>query len=349
MLITAIWLEQDYCSNQIKDAYLKSRYFNLRIPFSEQQSEYEICRFKLIVEEVRGDKQLLLDSAVLGEKIAEAEYKSVSFSENDIIYYSHENNFTDSENKTIQTAIIEGVLRQKNLYQRENIELSGEYHVNIQVFRKEISQPDFLSVEAPPILTDYEQKIETITVYILIFKDSIDLKKNSRLSSTSVYGSLGNLGFFMVDLDLFSEFIRSEVGDGAVNLVDLFTTTDLVDKCFEEGLLIITWGIKPWHYYIHAMNNSIIFDECIVSGTYKIKNKTKKLSVIPGNGLLTWPKCLEKEWPTICIEGDGEKIVLSLCTYSGNIGNEIIPLYTLRRSEEPVENIEPIINYNFLD
>lgn len=54
MLITAIWLEQDYCSNQIKDAYLKSRYFNLRIPFSEQQSEYEICRFKLIVEEVRG-------------------------------------------------------------------------------------------------------------------------------------------------------------------------------------------------------------------------------------------------------------------------------------------------------
>lgn len=119
----------------------------------------------------------MLDSAVLGEKIAEAEYKSVSFSENDIIYYSHENNFTDSENKTIQTAIIEGVLRQKNLYQRENIELSGEYHVNIQVFRKEISQPDFLSVEAPPILTDYEQKIETITVYILIFKDSIDLKK----------------------------------------------------------------------------------------------------------------------------------------------------------------------------
>lgn len=65
--------------------------------------------------------------------------------------------------------------------------------------------------------------------------------------------------------------------------------------------------------------------------------------------MLTWPKCLEKEWPTICIEGDGEKIVLSLCTYSGNIGNEIIPLYTLRRSEEPVENIEPIINYNFLD
>ncbi|WP_138751359.1 hypothetical protein [Paenibacillus sinopodophylli] len=349
MINTAIWLEQDYCSNQIKDAYLKTRNFELKIPFSEKQSDYEICRFKLIAEEVQSDKQRLLDSDVLGKKIAEVEYDNVSFSESEILYYSHENIFTDSENKTIQKAVIDGVLRQKNLYQRENIELSGEYHVNIQVFRKEISQPDFLSGEAPPILTDYEQKIETITVYILIFKDSIDPKKNSKFSNASVYGSLGNLGFFMVDLDLFHEFIRSEVGDGVVNLVELFTTTDLVEKCFEEGLLIITWGIKPWHYYIQAMNNSIIFDECTVSGTYKIKNKTKKLSVIPGNELLAWPKCLEKEWPTICLEGDGEKIVLSLYTYSGNLGNEIIPTYILRRSEEHVEHIEPIINYNFLD
>ncbi|WP_256757656.1 hypothetical protein [Cohnella sp. WQ 127256] len=77
MTNSTIWLEQDYCSNQIKDAYLKNRNFKLKIPFSEKQSNYDICRFKLIVEEVRSNKQLLLGSDVLGKKIADVDYKNV--------------------------------------------------------------------------------------------------------------------------------------------------------------------------------------------------------------------------------------------------------------------------------
>jgi len=183
---------------------------------------------------------------------------------------------------------------------------------------------------------------------VLIFKNSTDIKKNNTVFNSSFYGSLGSLGFFMVDLKLFSELIRTEVGDEPLNLVELFTTTNLVDKCFEEGILIITWGIKPWHYYIQAMNNSILLDECIVKGTYKIKNEIKELSVIPGDELLTWPACLEKKWPTIRLDGTGEKIDLTLYTWSGALGNEIIPMYILDRSEERVENVTPIINYSFI-
>lgn len=183
---------------------------------------------------------------------------------------------------------------------------------------------------------------------MLIYRNSTDINKNHKFNTAPVYGSLGNLGFFMVDLNLFSEFIRNEVGNEPVNLVDLFTTTDLVDKCFEEGNLIITWGIKPWHYYIQQMNNSIIFDECIVSGTYKIKEEIRELSVIPGEELLSWPACLEKTWPSIQLEGSGEKVDLALCTWSGALGNEMIPMYILQRSEEKVENVQPIINYSFL-
>ncbi|MFJ7978909.1 hypothetical protein ACIQ1D_01180 [Lysinibacillus xylanilyticus] len=65
------------------------------------------------------------------------------------------------------------------------------------------------------------------------------------------------------------------------------------------------------------MISSIIFDECIVSGTYKIKKEIKELSIIPGDKLLRWPACLEKEWPKIQLEGAGEKIDLALCTWSG--------------------------------
>lgn len=347
---TTLLLEQGYCSSNIKNAHLQTKSLTLEIPFNETISEYDICRFKLIVEEVRNEKQLLLDSAILGEKITEKMYKNISFLEQDFVCYTHENNYEilkNSENETIEQAFKDGVLHKKCSYRKDCIGLYGEYDIKIQVFRQGIQQPDFLSSESPQYLTDYEQKIETITVYVLIFRNSTDIKKNNKIANSSVYGSLGNLGFFMVDLKLFSEFLSNEVGNEPINLVDLFTTTDLVDKCFEEGMLIITWGIKPWHYYIQAMNSSIIFDECLVSGTYKIKKEIKELSVIPGDELLTWPACLEKKWPIIQLEGAGEKMDLSLCTWSGALGNEITPMYILQRSEEKVENIQPIINYSF--
>ena len=55
-----------------------------------------------------------------------------------------------------------------------------------------------------------------------------------------------------------------------------------------------------------------------------------------------------KKWPTIRLDGTGEKIDLTLCTWSGALGNEIIPMYILERSEERIENVNPIINYSFI-
>lgn len=258
---TALWLEQGYCSSHLKNAQLQTKSLTLEIPFNDVISEYDICRFKFIVEEVSNDKQYLLDSAILGEKLSEITYENVSFLERDFIRFTYKNDFEllkNSESEAIQQALRKGVLQGENSYLKDCIELNGKYDMKIQIFRQGIHQPDFLSSEAPQYFTDFEQKIETITVYVLIFRNSIEIQRNKKLANSSFYGSLGNLGFFMVDLKQFSEFISNEVGNGPINLVDLFTTTDLVDKCFEEGLLIITWGIKPWHYYIRAMNNSIV-------------------------------------------------------------------------------------------
>lgn len=344
-----LWQEQGYCSSLLKNIQLQTKSSMLEIPISEKVSEYEICRFKLIFEEVENEQQLLLGSAVLGEKIAERNYETVCFLEDDVMYYTHENDLTiinQSENETIQQAVKGGLIHESMFCQKECLKLVGEYEIKIAVFRQEISQPRFLSSEAPQHVTDYEQKIETITVYVRAYKHGMDTTKNNELTNTSVYGSLGSLGFFMVDLPKFSELIRNECGNEPLNLVDVFTTTDLVDKCFEHGILIITWGIKPWHYYIQSMNHSVIVDECIICGTYKIKQDIKELSVIPGDELLTWPACLDKSWPTVRLEGTGEKVNLALHSWSGALGNEFIPVYIVQRSEEEVEMVEPIINYS---
>lgn len=118
---TALWIEQGYCSNQLKDAHLQTKSLKLEIPFNNTGSEYDICRFKLIVEEVKSEKQLLLDSAILGKKITEVMYKNVSFFEKDFVCYTHENNFEllkNSDNETIQQALRDGILQKKILIKK---------------------------------------------------------------------------------------------------------------------------------------------------------------------------------------------------------------------------------------
>lgn len=118
---TALWSEQGYCSSHIKDAHLQTKSLALEIPINDTISEYDICRFKLIFEEVKNEKQLLMDSAILGEKITEIMYKNVSFVEQDFICYTHENNLDllkSGESGTIQQALSNGVLLKKILIER---------------------------------------------------------------------------------------------------------------------------------------------------------------------------------------------------------------------------------------
>lgn len=340
-----------YSSGDIKNLLFRIAKKNneIRLPIPNLNFGGETpCRFKLIIDEVVDENQLLLGSEIFGERIITQTHRGILISKGDQMIYSHENEYALNENETIQKAMEERILEENTLYSKVNDTLDGEYDIQIQVFQKGPQEPQLFSDEAPPYLTDYEQKIKIITVYILLFKNSCDISQNKEFANISVYGGLGHLGFFMTDLNVFSEFIKKEIGSQPVNLVELFTSTDLVDKCFEEGILIITWGIKPWHYYIFADNASLDFDdEEIVSGVYKLKNDIKELSVISGNELINWPACLEQEWPKIHLEGTGEKVSLSLHIKYGKLGNELIPAYILQRKLEEVESTVPILNYSF--
>lgn len=347
----AFWIESFYSSGNIKNPLFRIAGENneVRLPIPNLNLGGEIpCRFKIIIDEAADEKKVLLDSEILGESISRQTYKEILIARGEQMIYSHENEYELEKNETSQTALQKGILGKNALYSKINDKLEGEYDVQIQVFQKHPQEPQLFSDEAPPFLTDYEQKIITIFVYILLIKKSCNIENNRRLTNSSVYGALGHLGFFMTDLTVFSEFIKKEIGSQSLNLVDLFTSTDLVDQCFEEGILIITWGIKPWHYYIAADNASLDFaDEAIVSGVYKLKNEIKELSVIPGNELINWPSCLEQEWPRISLEGLGEKVSLSLHIKNGELGNELTAAYILQREEEEVETTVPILNYDF--
>ena len=325
----------------------------IRLPFPTfELDDKNPCKFVLIIEEVTNELQPLLGSNALGEQIASKCYESISISLGDRLVYSHKNHYALdilASNATNQKALLDKVLEDYASYTKTNDVLNGEYNIKIQVYQRNPREPQLMSHEAPYQLTDYEQKIKTITICILLFSGNYDIAKNDEQKHISVFGGFGHLGFFMTDLALFGNFIRRETNRSSANLIELFTSSDLVDKCFSEGLLVITWGIKPWHYYIttdHRLLNPN--SEEVIKGSYKLRSDIKELSVIPGNELANWPACMERKWPIIRLEGIGEKVYLSLHLEHGKLGNELIAKYFLQRKSEEIKDIDPIINYSFI-
>ena len=305
-------------------------------------------KYKLIAEEVVSHEQLLLGCDMLGGQIVNELYQNIPISIGDEFIYSQHNKMTSCDDEVLKNALQEEILQERIAWSVTNDSLDGCYNIQLSIFRRESESPSLLSYETPPQLTDYEQKFQTITVYILFFKDTLDISKNSELVDASVFAGIGHLGFFAVDLKLFEEVISKEIGNNSANLVELFSTTNLVDKCLEEGVLIITWGIKPWHYRIYTdvrllSSNS----DLIISGHYKLKECIKELSVIPGDELMSWPGCMKKDWPKIIISGNGQKVILSLYVENGELGNETSPAYIIQRKTGTGIEVAPIVNYSF--
>ena len=350
-----IILKKDsYCSGDISEISFQvinneKKEITLSIP-DLNFGEGLLYKFKLIIEEVVTKEQHLLGSNLLGKIISQVTHHSILIEKGAKLAYSHRNEYIFNENELIKSAVQGGILEENTIYSEDNKTLDGYYNIQIHIFQRTPQEPQLTTYEAPALLTDYEQKINTITVYVLLSRKNYDICENAEQFDASIYTGIGHLGFFIVDLDLFSEFIRKEIGVQPANLVELFTVTDLVDKCFNEGILIITWGVKPWHYHI-VTDYRLLSSNCdgVISGSYKLRTDIKELSVISGNELVDWPACLEKKWPKIRLEGYGENVSLSLYLEYGKIGNEMIPTYVLQRETEEIDDIVPIINYNFLD
>lgn len=72
------------------------------------------------------------------------------------------------------------------------------------------------------------------------------------------------------------------------NLKDAFCETEIANELFEEGLLILVWGMTPWQCYIYGLDSPK--DIALVPslnnpqfrGSYKFRSDIKRPSIVPG-------------------------------------------------------------------
>lgn len=185
----------------------------------------------------------------------------------------------------------------------------------------------------------------------LVFKKADDkslrpFKKENDL--VRYCGGLSELGFMLADIELLKKFLENKEFNN--DLIEEFTTTELANDIFNEGLMVLSWGNTPWVYYILSccesnMQSPFIGDETPYNGKYYLKEDIKEVSVIPGHALRNWEELTKVNWPKITIKGKGDFISLKLYVKSAlsqSDSNYPIPTFTITREDkDPVS--EPLL------
>lgn len=185
----------------------------------------------------------------------------------------------------------------------------------------------------------------------LVVKKSDDkpprsLKKENDL--VRYCGGLSELGFMLTDIELLKNFLKNKEFNN--DLIEEFTTTELANEIFNEGLMILSWGNTPWVYYILSccesnMQSPFIGGETPYNGKYYLKEDIKEVSVIPGRALRNWEELTKTNWPKIKIKGKGGFISLKLYVKSAlsqSDSNYPIPTFIVTREDKnPVT--EPLL------
>ncbi|ELY4003707.1 hypothetical protein SMY28_004224 [Cronobacter dublinensis] len=185
----------------------------------------------------------------------------------------------------------------------------------------------------------------------LVFKKADDkplrpLRKENDL--VRYCGGLSELGFMLADIELLKNFLENKEFNN--DLIEEFTTTELANHIFNEGLMILSWGNTPWVYYILSccesnIQSPFIGDETPYNGKYYLKEDIKEVSVIPGHALRNWEELTKVNWPKIKIKGKGDFISLKLyvkSAFSQSDSNYPIPSFIIIREDKaPVS--EPLL------
>ncbi|EOC1340152.1 hypothetical protein ACXFAT_20820 [Cronobacter dublinensis] len=185
----------------------------------------------------------------------------------------------------------------------------------------------------------------------LVFKKADDkplrpLRKENDL--VRYCGGLSELGFMLADIELLKNFLENKEFNN--DLIEEFTTTELANDIFNEGLMILSWGNTPWVYYILSccesnIQSPFIGDETPYNGKYYLKEDIKEVSVIPGHALRNWEELTKVNWPKIKIKGKGDFISLKLyvkSAFSQSDSNYPIPSFIITR-EDKVPVSEPLL------
>ncbi|EPX7411630.1 hypothetical protein ACW2AW_004184 [Cronobacter dublinensis] len=185
----------------------------------------------------------------------------------------------------------------------------------------------------------------------LVFKKADDkplrpLRKENDL--VRYCGGLSELGFMLADIELLKNFLENKEFNN--DLIEEFTTTELANDIFNEGLMILSWGNTPWVYYILSccesnIQSPFIGDETPYNGKYYLKEDIKEVSVIPGHALRNWEELTKVNWPKIKIKGKGDFISLKVyvkSAFSQSDSNYPIPSFIITREDKaPVS--EPLL------
>ena len=134
-----------------------------------------------------------------------------------------------------------------------------------------------------PDLISYQRFVATIPFLLLnqfcLWLMKIELKDNKQLEPEVIY---------------------KEYGNKKLDLVEIFSNTEIINKLFEEQVIMIVWGINPYSYPIYSADNPdilkpLVGEEFDHEGIFKIREDIKELSLIPGHNLGDWPALLKED------------------------------------------------------
>lgn len=205
--------------------------------------------------------------------------------------------------------------------------------------------------EVPDHIKPLLQYSEILHVTVSLSSGDVGTHVESR-DKHPVYDGYGELGFFLADLDKMNEYIVSRLGADVINLKDAFCETEIAKELFAEGLLVLVWGMTPWHYYLYGLSEPE--DAAYIprlanpqfQGSYRLRRDIQNPSVVPGELLMNWPECLSKSFPKIQIGGEGEllKVEISVMGFyvpNFGVGPPLSVIIASREESEPV--IEPLL------
>lgn len=175
----------------------------------------------------------------------------------------------------------------EQLSTRINLTEKGSLNCHIKCFMK---TPWIVENEGTRNYTPFVIASSQI-ITVLIVLSIANEHPADKISGMSVYESVGGkLGFFMTDIALLNTYLRKELGEGIFDLLQLLTSTELADQLFDNGLLVLVWGIPSYPYMISfdIRNKCLLGDKLDYEGVYKLSGSIKKMSIVPGEHLKTW-------------------------------------------------------------
>lgn len=300
----------------------------------------EIDKFNLIIDDERTSMSLnysLLDSSYNVRCIMEMADSKLSYPDKSLGKLVE---VFELANKSIKEKVIFSLNNQDTEYL-----IKGEYNVVIKVF-EDLPVHQYAVLDALPIPTSL------LTIYVYFYNPIHETVK-FQSNINKYFDGFSHLGFFLTDLNEMKRVISEKYGDVELDLINEFTTTDLIDTLFEEEIIIITWGINPYTYPIYSTDNVEIMEPLLgqkfhQEGIFNIKENLTELSLIPGHELKNWPNFLNEDWKKFPLYGKGKKTHLIPYTLKDDENETVLASFLIYKEEGFVEESVPLLNVNLL-